>query len=486
MHIENYFRPQPTIRMLHRTADNWTARLCKRIVVVSEDTGRTYSVSNLFTRLGERATVKTGAEAAYRTERTVSTSNFGGTFTFSSLEDFRAGRPLTYRVNRGDPNVDTRQLELGFFLQSDLQISLKLTLMLGARYDVQANLRDRNNVSPRAGFAYAPGRATVIRGGGGLYHGRLNVSLVETQRRFDGARQVEIVLDSPSYPDPFAAGSLRQTFPSVRVWDPHLQAPRIVVGMLSLERTLVGRVFVTATYDYQSEVHRFRLRNLNAPFDVTAPVLRACRAGQSADTCVRPDPARGDVLNLEATGAEVRHNLRLDVRRRFRILNVSAAYTLQRVFADAQPNGNDIATNSYDLRSDWGRAPFPAHSLSGTVNARLPLGLFLTGTASTNSGRYYTITTGQDDNRDSMVTDRPAGVPRNSGRGPKYLNVDVNVSKAFFLGGGRNVNAFANVTNAFNRVHLGTPSGVLTSPNFGRSTSAQNPREIEAGIRFQF
>jgi hypothetical protein len=25
-----------------------------------------------------------------------------------------------------------------------------------------------------------------------------------------------------------------------------------------------------------------------------------------------------------------------------------------------------------------------------------------------------------------------------------------------------------------------------TSPNFGRSTSAQNPREIEAGIRFQF
>jgi hypothetical protein len=45
---------------------------------------------------------------------------------------------------------------------------------------------------------------------------------------------------------------------------------------------------------------------------------------------------------------------------------------------------------------------------------------------------------------------------------------------------------FANMTNAFNRVHYGTPSGVLTSPNFGKSTSASNPREIEAGLRFQF
>jgi hypothetical protein len=32
----------------------------------------------------------------------------------------------------------------------------------------------------------------------------------------------------------------------------------------------------------------------------------------------------------------------------------------------------------------------------------------------------------------------------------------------------------------------GAPSGVMTSPNFGRSTSAQNPREIEVGLRFQF
>jgi hypothetical protein len=131
--------------------------------------------------------------------------------------------------------------------------------------------------------------------------------------------------------------------------------------------------------------------------------------------------------------------------------------------------------------------------MNGSVNAQLPLGIFLTGTMQANSPRFYNITTGLDDNRDTYTTDRPAGVPRNSATGPKYLNFNFNVSKAFFFGGPAtsggsrmNMNVFANMTNAFNHVHYGTPSGVMTSPNFGRSTSAQDPREIEIGVRFQF
>jgi hypothetical protein len=49
-----------------------------------------------------------------------------------------------------------------------------------------------------------------------------------------------------------------------------------------------------------------------------------------------------------------------------------------------------------------------------------------------------------------------------------------------------NVNLFINMTNAFNRTNLRPPSGVMSSRNFGRSTSAENPREIEVGVRFQF
>lgn len=40
MHIENYFRPVRAVAAVHRTLDNWTARLCARILVVSEATRR--------------------------------------------------------------------------------------------------------------------------------------------------------------------------------------------------------------------------------------------------------------------------------------------------------------------------------------------------------------------------------------------------------------------------------------------------------------
>ena len=455
---------------------------------------RTYDFGMLYTRLGEKLTLKTGIEGSYRRERSFSIANFGGTFTFSDLDAYVAGTPLNYRVSRGEPDLTTTQVETSFFVQNDLKFTPRFTLMVGARYDAQTNLSDRNNLAPRVGFAYSPGRAAVIRGGGGLFYHRFGTQLLETQRRLDGTRQFEIVMDDPSYPDPFQGGVVRETFPSIRVTDPNLQAPLYVVGMLSVERTFLSNLFVTAMYDRFREFHRFRVRNLNAPFDATAAVLRSCQPEQPAETCLRPDPSRGDVLNLESSGNELRDTLRLTVRQRFSIFNVSANYSFQRTLADSVPNANDFPTDNYNLRVDWGRAFFPRHNLNTTVNAALPLGIFLTNSMFTNSGRFYTVTTGYDDNRDSQINDRPPDVARNSAHGPRYRNFNFNVSKAFFFGqdsesvtgGSTNLNVFVNITNAFNAVHYGVPSGVMTSPNFGKSTSATEPREVEIGLRFQF
>ncbi len=452
---------------------------------------RTYEFSSRLTRLGETLTVKAGVEGAYRRQRSYTTNNFGGTYTFSSLAAYLAGEPLTYRVTRGDPLVETTQLETSVYLQGDITLASELTLLAGLRYDAQTNLADRNNLAPRVALAYAPGQATVIRGGGGLYYQRLGIGMIEDQRRFDGVRQYEIVIDDPSYPDPFASGTVRQSRPSVRVTDPGIEATKVAIGMVSLERTFFDNLLITATYDYQREFHRLRTRNLNAPFDATAATPRSCRDETPVELCLTPDPSRGDILNLESTGNEVRHNLRLSARQRFSIFNVSATYRMERAMGDVQGGPGTALTDNYDLRADWGRAPFPLHNFSGTVNARLPLGLFLTGEIDAHSGRYYTVRTGIDNNRDSNVTDRPPGVPPSGMRGPRYLNFDFNLSKAVFLNrsgdsSGANVNVFVNLTNAFNRVHYGQPSGVLSSPNFGRSTSATDPREVEIGFRFQF
>ena len=50
---------------------------------------------------------------------------------------------------------------------------------------------------------------------------------------------------------------------------------------------------------------------------------------------------------------------------------------------------------------------------------------------------------------------------------------------------GPQMNVFANLNNAFDMTHPGTPSGVMTSPFFKKSYNATSPCEIEVGMRFQ-
>lgn len=473
-----------------------------------ENTGRTYEFSSLYSRLGEKVTLKTGYGGAYRKNDSISQTNFGGTYTFSSLDAYRLGTPLNYRVNRGTPELTTTQYEMALFAQNDVKVSPRLTMMAGLRYELQTNLSDHNNIDPRLGLAYAIGRATVIRAGAGVFHQRMVFNITESMRRLNGTHQYEIVIDTPSYPDPFQGGTVRNTFPSVRVTGPDVAAPYSIVTLASVERTFLSNLTLSVQYDRVREVRRLRLRNLNAPMDITSPFPASCKPGQTAATCMRPDPTRGNVLSLESTGTEVANNLRVNYRQRFSIFNVSVSYTNSSVWLDTNQAGafgqinvpggygqDGLGTDSYNLNADWSRIIGAHHTANGTLNAQLPLGIFLTGTVSGTSDRHYSITTGKDDNQDTVINDRPAGVARNAGNSPGSLTFNFNISKAIFFGapatgnrqGARkNANLFANMTNAFNHPNYSPPSGVMTSPTFGKFTSAGDPREIEVGLRFQF
>jgi hypothetical protein len=473
-----------------------------------ESSGRIHEFGNLYTRLGEKLTLKLGSEGFYRSDRSRSENNFLGTFTFSSLEAYHQGQPLNFRINRGDPLLEAGQWELGFFTQHDWKVTPRLSVMYGLRYETQTNLRDRNNFDPRLGIAHAIGKAAVFRGGVGVFHQRVALNVIELQRRLNGTHQYEIVIDRPSYPDPFQSGKVNPI--TVRVTDPHIVAPYNFVTMAAYERTFLTNLFVNATYEMDREIHRLRTRNLNAPRDITSDIPRSCRPGQTSSTCVRPFPDRGNILNLEPSASETVHNFRINYRQRFSRFSVSAGYLFAFGWADASPNsffgGNNmlagfgpegLPTDSYNLAADWGRTGGTPHTVTNTVNARLPFGIYLTETMTMASGRHYTILTGKDDNQDTSVNDRPPGASRNGADATGSIRFDFNVSKAFFLQHGSNagnsgtstranVNVFANMVNAFNRPNYNPPSNVMTSPNFGRPTSAGQPREFEVGLRFQF
>src|SRR5207245_8668144 len=106
----------------------------------SEFTRHDYDFSNLYTRLGEKLTLRAGTQGRYRASRSSSRNNFGGEFIFSTIDSYLAGTPLTYRVTRVIPLLDTDAWELAFFIQNDLKISLGLTLMLAYRDDDQRTL----------------------------------------------------------------------------------------------------------------------------------------------------------------------------------------------------------------------------------------------------------------------------------------------------------------------------------------------------------
>ena len=444
----------------------------------SESRSTGFTFNNLVTRMSPNWTLKAGMNGSFRQMHDVSVYNFGGTYTFSSLQDYLAGKPTTYRVTRGNPVLDLNQMELSYFAQNDLKVTRRLTLMLGGRYDWQTNIKDRNNVAPRLAFAYAIGRSLVVRGGSGIYFQRIGSDIIQQQQRLDGARQYELVVNDPSFPDPFKSGSVTVTPPSsVRVTDPDIATPYSVVNQLALENTFRNGLFVSVTYDRNRGIHQLRTRNLNAPLP---------------GKLVNPDPTRGNVLNLESTASSISQTLRLSARQRFSIFNLNASYSFGSTYNDSD-GWFSLPSNNYDLRSDWGRAGFrQPYNLNTSLNAQLPLGMFVSGTMMRNGGQPYNITTGRDENADGQTNDRPAGTMRNSGSSPNFVSYNFNISKAIFFGdrsqrgSGTNLNVFANMNNAFNRTNYGTPSGVMTSSYFGRSFNARNPREIEAGLRFSF
>ncbi len=154
----------------------------------------TYELSNLVYFAGDTLTMRAGVQAWHMRQSVYSEENFFGEFTFSDLESFHAGTPLQYRVRCCDPLFKMSQTQVALFSQNDFRLSNTLTLMLGARYQVQTNIHDRNNFDPRIGFAYAIGNSTVIRGGTGLFTSFRMDRLIETFGRLDGERRYEILV----------------------------------------------------------------------------------------------------------------------------------------------------------------------------------------------------------------------------------------------------------------------------------------------------
>ena len=255
-----------------------------------------------------------------------------------------------------------------------------------------------------------------------------------------------------------------------------------------------------ATYTRQRGDHLFRSRDVNAPLDG-----------------VRPDPAVRNITELETTARSANRSLELELQLKYpaRRLSANLGYTLGSAWNETD-GPFQLPPNSLELSEEWGPARGDVrHRFNAGVNADLWSGFRVNGSFRALSASPYTITTGFDTNGDGENDERPPGVERNSARGAGAQNLDATVAwgrgfgqravsgaqspRPGVAGNGAekkprpNPNQqilrfeiFVRGTNVLNQVNYQGFSGVLTSPFFGRATSASAARRLVLGTRVWF
>jgi carboxypeptidase family protein len=440
--------------------------------------------------------------------RSDSRANYLGTFTFPSLADYDAGRPASYSRRSGNPLVEYSQWYAGLYVQDDWRARKNLTVNLGVREELQTHLSDHWNLAPRGGLTWSPfknGRTTV-RAGGGLFYEWMDADTFEQILRVDGVRQQDLVVVNPGYPDPFSGGVSQQALPPGKyMLADNLVLPKRALGLIALTQQLSQTFGLNLSYSHTNGWDRLRGRNVNAPLNG-----------------LRPHPGLGNVTQVEST-ARLRAdsinaglNFNMPKRRTFLFAN----YAWNRQFSDAD-GAFSLPANSYDLAAEWGRVSgVPRHNVSAVMNTNLSKAVRLAVSTSARSGAPYNVTTGRDDNGDTVFNDRPAGVGRNSLSSHGFWDVAARVTYAFgfgdkppstggggpmimirSIGGGGagdllgglsgggaenkrvRIELFASASNLLNHVNPMGYSGVMTSPFFRQPTAAGPARKIDVGMK---
>ena len=434
-------------------------------------------------------------------------NNALGTFQFADLEAYEAGLPTQYTQRVGNPLVEYPQYQFGWYFQDDFKVRKNLTLSYGVRHEAQSHVPGKFNLAPRFGFVYSPKKngSITFRGGAGIFYDWFAAQVYEQTLRVDGERQRDLVIINPGYPNPFSSGTQTMLPPSRIQTDPNIEIPYIIQASFGMETQPFKLFQLRTNYQYQRGVHLLHGRNLNAPVPGFG----------------RPDLTVGNITNVESSAYSSGHRLMVNIgpAKFVQGLFWSVNYLLMKNTNEADsPFG--LPTNNFNLRAD--RGPSAAdfrHLVSGFVNKRLPMGFGISAIFQATSALPYNITTGFDDNGDTVINDRPVGVGRNSARGAARWEIGSRFSwgtdfgpdapqtggpqmRVVRVGGGGDGAAppsmslgatkkyrlefYVQAFNLLNHANLATFAGVQTSPFFGQATSAQSSRRLEVGTRFNF
>lgn len=462
---------------------------------------------------------------------------FDAVYLFADLTDFLAGRPDQFRQTFGNPHVDFPVTSLGAFVQDHWSLARQLTVDLGLRYDFErlpaGFNQDKNNVSPRIGFAWSPSSKWVLRAGYGIFFDRYVLANLTRAIEKNGAQASDQVADGEAAAGLFAAakgGPLSAPVPGIAPSifrpDPHMATPYSQQASAGVEYALAKNLTLRADYLFVHGVKLPRTLNLNLlrPVVLTpanAPGLgipnpRPQQIGRTVFSPRRLNRQFDSVYELQDSAASTYNGASLTLSRRMNEeLEFSASYTLSKAFDDAsdfdeQPEDpfHLIAENALSRQHQQQRFVFNAlwdlpiggeedkggKSAAGTTwLARTFRHIEIAPIFAAESGRPVNPLTGLDSNRNHAfpLSARPLGFGRNSLRTPGIVTMDFRILKYFPFGESSRLDMVAEFFNLFNRSNVAQINPVFGSnltpiPGFGQPIEGMGARQIQFSLDFEF
>ena len=312
------------------------------------------------------------------------TFTFNGTLTGYAPADFILGLPQSFATDGPEVRGRTAEWRDGFFALDKWQVSRKLTINYGLRYELPTVAYTINGVAtelnpqqtafvggtpgfhftgpnhkdwaPRLGIAYRFNEKTVFRAGGGLYYNPnqtnsytfLNINPPYTT-------QLSCVwstgLTPPTLSNPFGSAGVCPTSPTAGTvyTDPYVQpTPRMNQWSAALERQLWNGGGFEVQYLGSHSYH------LDRSYYNNAPLL----PGAGAVNSRRPNPLFGVIRTIADDEDANYHSLSLVYHQRMlHGLQMLASYTWSHALdVTTDSNGGGAPMIPYNWKDDYGNA----------------------------------------------------------------------------------------------------------------------------------
>ena len=463
-------------------------------------------------------------------------------FTYRSDIDPTFSYPQEARLGLGNPNIGGKNRIFGAYIQDDWQLTSRLELNLGLRWDYETNMNNNKYVTPanaaaalranaaagqynasdfitdgsnrpafkeafqpRIGFSYDifDDQRSVVFGGYGRYYDRtiFNDLLDESFRlqyaigtfyfSRDGLPRDgnPTVVWNESYRTAAGLAALRA---SAQTGRPELFAHKNDAEPPSTDQFSLGfrqklgddwQASVTATYIKGQNGFTHIFGTLNAD-------------GSCCNTAIANSFGYANIL-LGVDELETKYKaLYFTLDKNYTAdsgWGLNLAYTL----ADARQNGNDLFSLDARRPADYGfyrKAGSERHHVVLSGIKDLPYGFRLSAIAEFGTGQYYNI---DDFSRGFGVNQR--NFRRGEGEPDTNClsffatcNVDAKLEKEFTVFGGQTVGFQLDVFNVFNNRNFGGYNGFIpptpeVNAGFGTpSNLITRPRSIQVGMRYRF